>query len=72
LPNASQIATRLEFFRTDTLAGFEPVDKKNEEATAEIDELLESTVGLDSFVIPEMPITNSRAGLYIYLNAAVS
>lgn len=37
-----------------------------------MDELLDSTVGLESFVIPEIPISNSRAALYVYLNAAVS
>ncbi|ORY71831.1 mediator complex subunit Med5 [Pseudomassariella vexata] len=68
-PGASQVASRLEFFRTDTLAAFEPVDKKKEAAKAEIDDLLDSTMGLDNFVIPELPVTNARAGLYIYLNA---
>lgn len=71
LQSASQIATRLELFRTQTLAGFEPVDKKKEAANAEIDDLLDSTMGLENFVIPELPITNSRAGLYVYLNASV-
>lgn len=32
---------------------------------------LESSMALDSIVIPELPISNSRAGLYIYLNASV-
>ncbi len=70
--NSSQVAARLELFRTETLASFEPVDKKKEAENAEIDEMLDSTMGLQSVVIPELPITNSRAGLYIYLNAAVS
>ncbi|KAK8001969.1 Mediator of RNA polymerase II transcription subunit 5 [Apiospora marii] len=69
LQSASQIAARLEFFRTETLASFEPADKKKEAANAEIDDILDSTMGLDNFVIPEIPISNSRAGLYIYLNA---
>ncbi|KAK8017519.1 mediator of rna polymerase ii transcription subunit 5 [Apiospora rasikravindrae] len=69
MQNASQIAARLEFFRTETLASFEPADKKKEAANAEIDDILDSTMGLDNFVIPEVPISNSRAGLYIYLNA---
>lgn len=71
MQNASQIAARLEFFRTETLASFEPADKKKEAANAEIDDILDSTMGLDNFVIPEIPISNSRAGLYIYLNACV-
>ncbi|KAK8047744.1 Mediator of RNA polymerase II transcription subunit 5 [Apiospora saccharicola] len=71
MQNASQIAARLEFFRTETLASFEPADKKKEAASAELDDILDSTMGLDNFVIPEIPISNSRAGLYIYLNACL-
>ncbi len=71
LQSASQIAGRLELFRTGTLAAFDPVDKKKDPASVEMDDILDSTVGLDSFVVSELPITNTRAGLYIYLNAAV-
>ncbi|KAK8110423.1 uncharacterized protein PG998_006880 [Apiospora kogelbergensis] len=71
MQNASQIAARLEFFRTETLASFEPADKKKEAASNEIDDILDSTMGLDNLVIPELPINNSRAGLYIYLNACL-
>ncbi len=69
--SASPIAARLELFRTQTLAGFEPVDEKKEAEIIEIDNILDSTMGLQHFVIPDLAITNSRAGLYIYLNAAV-
>lgn len=48
------------------------MDKKKQAADAAMDELLDSTVGLNNFVVADMPITNTRAGLYIYLNAAVS
>lgn len=59
-------------FRTDTLAKLDPVDKKKQAATnAAMDELLDTAVGLNSFVIPDMPISNTRAALYIYLNASV-
>ncbi|KAF3770718.1 Med5-domain-containing protein [Cryphonectria parasitica EP155] len=68
---AAQIASRLEMFRTETLAGFEPVDKKKEAANAEIDELFDETVGLQSIVLQPLDILRSRAGLYIYLNAAL-
>ena len=71
MQSASQIASRLELFRTETLASFDPVDKKKESANAEMDDILDSTVGLENFVLPEMPVANTRAGLYIYLNAAV-
>lgn len=68
-----EIASRLEFFRTETLASFEPVDKKGEAAKTDLDDLLDSTVGLENVVLPEpdLVITNSRAGLYIYLNACL-
>ncbi|RYO98619.1 hypothetical protein DL764_007041 [Monosporascus ibericus] len=71
LQNAPQIAGRLELFRTETLASFDPIDKKKDPVNAEMDDMLDSTVGLDNFVVPELPITNTRAGLYIYLNAAL-
>ncbi|KAH7362967.1 mediator of RNA polymerase II transcription subunit 5 [Plectosphaerella cucumerina] len=69
--NADRIATRLDLFRTSTLAGFEPTDEKKEDTSAELDQLFGGTVDPEHFVIPEMPIVNSRAGLYIYLNAAL-
>lgn len=59
-------------FRTDTLAKLDPIDKKNQAAAnAAMDELLETTVGLDNFVIQDIPISNTRVALYIYLNASV-
>ncbi|KAJ9134623.1 Mediator of RNA polymerase II transcription subunit 5 [Pleurostoma richardsiae] len=70
MQGASQIAARLELFRTDTLASFEPASKK-EAANTEIDELLDSTMGLDNFAVADLHIENSRAGLYIYLNASL-
>ncbi|KAI1822898.1 mediator of RNA polymerase II transcription subunit 5 [Xylaria intraflava] len=71
LQNSSQIAGRLELFRTETLAAFEPADKaKKEVPNMDMDDL-ESSMALDSIVIPEIPISNSRAGLYIYLNASL-
>ncbi|KAK0719808.1 mediator complex, subunit Med5 [Lasiosphaeris hirsuta] len=69
-PQASQIATQLEIFRTQTLASFEPEDKKDA-AVAEISSYMDSIIGLDSVQVPEIPIVNSRAGLYIYINAAL-
>lgn len=67
-----QITEKLEHFRRETLASLDPVDKKKQAADAAMDELLDSTVGLNHFVVADVPITNTRAGLYIYLNAAVS
>ena len=62
---------RLELFRTETLRSFDAGDKMKQDAKDAVDELLDSAVSLDSFVIPEMPIANSRAGLYVYINALV-
>ncbi|CAI4210486.1 unnamed protein product [Parascedosporium putredinis] len=69
--NAS-IAERLELFRS-TLSSFEPVEKvKDGEEAKGLDEMLDSSVGLDTVILPELHITNSRAGLYIYLNACAT
>lgn len=69
---ATEIPPQLDMFRTQTLASFEPVDKQKEAAEAQVYEVFDQTVGLDSFQVRELPIENTRAGLYIYLNAAVS
>ncbi|KAH0493780.1 hypothetical protein TgHK011_000431 [Trichoderma gracile] len=61
---------KLEMFRTEVLAPLDPVEKNNQAANA-MDELLDSTVGLDNLMIPDMPITNTRAGLYVYLGASL-
>ncbi|KAK5993200.1 Mediator of RNA polymerase II transcription subunit 5 [Cladobotryum mycophilum] len=66
-----QFVEKLEIFRTDVLARLDPMDKKKQAANAAMDELLDSTVGLENFVIPEIPISNTRAGLYVYLNASL-
>lgn len=66
-----QVVERLELFRTETLARLDPVDKKKQAANAAMDALLDSAVGLENFVVPEIPISNTRSGLYVYLNAMV-
>jgi mediator of RNA polymerase II transcription subunit 5 len=67
-----EIADKLELFRTEILASSDPADKKKQVANAAMDELLDSTVGLENFVVAPISVSNTRAGLYIYLNAAVS
>lgn len=37
-----------------------------------MDELLDETLGLQNIVLPHVDLARSRAGLYVYLNAAVS
>lgn len=70
VPHGSDIFERLELFRTETLPSFEPAGKKKETTNPVIDDM-ESTMALDSFIVNEIPNINSRAGLYIYLNALV-
>ncbi|KAK3940761.1 mediator complex, subunit Med5 [Diplogelasinospora grovesii] len=65
------IAGRLELFRGQTLASFEPADKKKDAAVSDMSSYMDNLIGLDNFQVPEIPIVNSRAGLYIYLNAAL-
>ncbi|CAG8962232.1 hypothetical protein HYFRA_00005285 [Hymenoscyphus fraxineus] len=72
LQGSPQNATRLEVFRTQTLIALEPVEKKDTSANKEIDEMLDESMGLgniDSIAVVELPMVNSRAGLYIYLNS---
>ncbi|KAB5563076.1 mediator complex subunit Med5 [Coniochaeta sp. 2T2.1] len=67
----TEITPQLEMFRTQTLPSLEPVDKQKEAAEAQVYEVFDQTVGLDSFQVRELPVENTRAGLYIYLNAAL-
>ncbi|KAL7925274.1 mediator complex, subunit Med5 [Trichoderma austrokoningii] len=71
LPQFQQFINKLELFRTEILAPLDPVDKSKQAANAVMDDILDSTVGVDNFVIPEVPISNTRAGLYIYLGASL-
>lgn len=72
VPGTDQVVAKLDVLRTQTLTAFEPIDKKKKEDSAEMDELLDETIGLENIVLPHLDIARSRAGLYIYLNAAVS
>ena len=74
LQTSPQSAARLELFRTQTLVAIQPVEVKEQtDAHKEIDEILDETMnlGIDSIVVAELPIMNSRAGLYLYLNSLV-
>ncbi|KAK4103892.1 Med5-domain-containing protein [Parathielavia hyrcaniae] len=62
------LATRLDLFRTETLCKHLPTDKKEaDEALTYMDGL----INLDNAPVPDVPVVNSRAGLYIYLSAAL-
>jgi mediator of RNA polymerase II transcription subunit 5 len=63
-----EVAGALELFRTQTLCKFLPSEKKE----SELNNYMDNLIGLDSLQIPEVPVVNTRAGLYIYLSAAVS
>ncbi|KAL3427925.1 mediator complex subunit Med5 [Phlyctema vagabunda] len=70
--SAPQSAARLEMFRSQTLVAIEPLDKKEQADRKEIDEILDETIGMggvENLVVQDLPTMNSRAGLYIYLNA---
>ncbi|APA07744.1 hypothetical protein sscle_03g025140 [Sclerotinia sclerotiorum 1980 UF-70] len=71
LQSSPQNAQRLDAFRTQTLITILPVNKKEQAANAEINDILDSTMGMniDNIVIADLPAVNSRAGLYIYLNS---
>lgn len=66
------VLEKLELFRSQTLAQLDPPSKGQEAANAAMNELLDSTVGLHNFFVPDIPVSNTRAGLYIYIHAAVS
>ena len=87
MQNAPPVAARLEGFVTGTLPGLAPVKASEKEekkegggAEKEMDDLLGGVGGLgmglnaepDTMIVEEVPIMNSRAGLYIYLNSLVS
>ncbi|PBP24885.1 mediator complex subunit Med5 [Diplocarpon rosae] len=73
LQSSPQIAGRLEIFRTETLAAFESPEAKEPKGDADkdIEEILQGGLDLrvDSMVVEEIPVVNTRVGLYVYLNA---
>lgn len=68
-----EILDKLEHFRTVTLASLDPADqKKKQAADAALSDMMDPAIALESFVVDEIPIGNTRAGLFIHLNALVS
>ncbi|KAK4033848.1 hypothetical protein C8A01DRAFT_19269 [Parachaetomium inaequale] len=61
------MASRLELFRAETLGRYLPPEKKD----AEVNSYMDNLIDMDSLQVPEVPVVNSRAGLYIYLSAAL-
>ncbi|KAI9049255.1 hypothetical protein LZ554_007102 [Drepanopeziza brunnea f. sp. 'monogermtubi'] len=73
IESSPQSAGRLEIFRTETLISFEPPEPNEPKTGAdkEIEDMLQAGLepGVDSMVVEELPVVNTRAGLYIYLNS---
>lgn len=68
-----EILDKLEHFRTVTLASLDFADeKKKQAADAVMDDIMDPAMALESVVLSEIPVGNTRAGLYIYINALVS
>ncbi|KAK5657305.1 hypothetical protein OQA88_3367 [Cercophora sp. LCS_1] len=64
------VAQRLSLWRTQTLAGMEPVVEQQKKEAAEVSGYMD-LMGMENFQVPEIPVVNSRAGLYIYVGAAL-
>jgi mediator of RNA polymerase II transcription subunit 5 len=54
------------------MASFDPIEKAKESVPGDLEHLIDSAVALDNFMVSELPLGRSRAGMYIYLNACVS
>jgi mediator of RNA polymerase II transcription subunit 5 len=67
------LAERLEHFRTQTLVPLEPMSKKAAQVVSdEMDQMMEAGIsGMNSIHVEDLPILNSRAGLYVYLSSMV-
>ena len=63
------VVQKLDMFRTQTLASLDPDlrDRKN----AEMDNMIDPAMALEAVHVPEIHIPNTRAALYVYLNATV-
>ncbi|KAK0670786.1 putative mediator of RNA polymerase II transcription subunit 5 [Cercophora samala] len=64
------IASQLEMFRAQSLVTYDSIEKKDA-AVSDMNSYMDNVMGLESFQVPEIPIVNTRAGLYIYLSAAL-
>lgn len=64
-----QFAEKLELFRTETLAAMDPVDQTTTAAAEAMNEMLDANVGAESMVIPEMVLSPTRTGLFVYLSS---
>jgi mediator of RNA polymerase II transcription subunit 5 len=67
---STPMAQRLDIFRNQILAIRESGPRRQQDATAEIDQIIDS-IGADNIHVADGPVVNSRAGLYVYINAMV-
>ena len=66
---SAEITGRLELFRTRTLADMLSPDDKDAPTSA-MESYMDNLMP-DNIQIPDIPVVNSRAGLYIHLSALV-
>lgn len=70
---AKPITEKLDFFRTEVLAGLDPVDKKKQADDAAMNEMIDSAVGgPDTYEVAPLPKFTTRVGMYVHLNAALA
>lgn len=74
MQNSPQGAARLEGFLAETMPAIEPLEKTakisvDKEIEVIIEEGLEDAMAVDSIIVREFAVVNTRAGLYVYLNS---
>jgi len=70
--STAHMSQRLRRVYTTTLAAFEPVETGADQKAEKPLDSLEDQSWHENLALPELSIPPTRAGLYIYLNAAVS
>lgn len=70
---AKTITEQLEKFRTEVLAGLDPVDKQKQADDAAMKEMIDSAVGgPETYPVQDLPAFTTRVGMYVHLNAALA
>lgn len=65
------VLDKLEQFRSVTASDPDSADPKQEVTNDAINDMLDPEIALGNFVIDELPLGTTRAGLYIHLSAMV-
>ncbi|KAJ2905288.1 hypothetical protein MKZ38_005801 [Zalerion maritima] len=61
---------KFDFFRNQTLVAMDP-DLETKAKDDEMDNMMDPGMALGTFQLPDMHIPNTRAALYVYINAAL-